>query len=172
MTDGSLGELELRRAHGLDEARACAAIMSTSEPWMTLGRDFASSLAVVTNPDREVWVAVCNGDVLGFIVLAMRGGFPGYIQSIGVHERWRGRRIGARLMERVEARVFEETPNVFLCVSSFNPRARAFYEACGYRHIGTVEAYIVAGHDEHIMRKTRGPILGYVPPRVEVPPAG
>ncbi|MFN8570523.1 MAG: GNAT family N-acetyltransferase [Gemmatimonadaceae bacterium] len=152
---------ELRRLQGHDEALACAAIMSTSEPWITLGRDHPASLAVVLNPDREVWVAVHDGTVTAFVVLAMRGGFPGYIQSIGVEVSWRGRGIGRQLLERVEHRVFEETPNVFLCVSSFNPGARRFYEAGGYRHVGTVPDYIVAGHDEHIMRKTCGPLAGY-----------
>ncbi|MEP7346078.1 MAG: GNAT family N-acetyltransferase, partial [Gemmatimonadaceae bacterium] len=159
MSDASLGtELQLRRLEGDEEAHACAAIMATSEPWMTLGRNYEASLAVVRNPDREAWVAVADGQVVGFIVLAMRGGFPGYLQSIGVHEGWRSRRVGRALLSRVEARVFEETPNVFLCVSSFNPRARSFYEANGYQHIGTVPDYVVAGHNELIMRKSLGPL--------------
>ncbi len=152
---------ELRPMRGDDEAAACAALMANSEPWITLGRDYAASLTVVRNPDREVWVAVNAGAVAGFVVLAMRGGFPGYIQSIGVQSSWRGHGVGRELLERVEQRVFEETPNVFLCVSSFNPRARRFYEAGGYRHVGTVPDYVVEGHDEHIMRKTRGPLATY-----------
>lgn len=165
MSQPSLGaELQLRRLEGDDEARACAAIMATSEPWVTLGRDYDASLAVVRDPDREVWVAVAAGRVIGFIVLAMRGGFPGYIQSIGVDEAWRSRRVGRALLSRVETRVFEETPNIFLCVSSFNPRARGFYEANGYRHIGTVPDYIVAGHDELIMRKSLGPVAAFERP--------
>lgn len=164
MSDGAPGaELQLRRLGGDGEARACAAIMAESEPWITLGRDFDASLAVVCNPDREVWVAVADGAVVGFVVLAMRGGFPGYIQSIGVHPAWRSRHVGRSLLARVEGRVFEETPNVFLCVSSFNPRARAFYEANGYEHIGTVTDYVVRGHDELIMRKSVGPLSGFTP---------
>lgn len=164
MNESSLGEaLQLRRLDGLDEARACAEIMATSEPWITLGRDYDASLAVVCNPDREVWVAVAGGLVQGFVVLAMRGGFPGYIQSIGVDKDARSRGVGAALLSRIEARVFEETPNVFLCVSSFNPRARAFYEACGYAPVGRIPDYVVAGHDEIIMRKTVGPLAGLGP---------
>lgn len=155
----AMDSMELRRARNDAEAVSCATLMSESEPWTTLGRDYTASLAIVRNPDRELWVAVIGGTVVGFAVLAMRGGFPGYLQSIGVHPTWRGQGIGAALLGHVEARVFAETPNVFLCVSSFNPRARAFYEALGYRHIGTVEGYIRAGHDELIMRKTVGPIM-------------
>ncbi len=158
----SLGDaLQLRRLDGEGEARACAAIMAASEPWVTLERDYDASLAVVRNPDREVWVAIADGRVVGFLVLAMRGGFPGYVQSIGVEEGWRSRGVGRALLSRVEARVFEETPNVFLCVSSFNPRARQFYESKGYRHVGTVPDYVVSGHDELIMRKSLGPLTTF-----------
>ena len=162
MTAVSLGApLELRQLAGDEEARACAAIMAASEPWLTMGRDFHASLAAVRTPDREVWVALADGLVVGFVILAMRGGFRGYIQSIAVHEAFRSRRVGHALLSRVETRVFEETPNVFLCVSSFNLRARGFYEANGYRHVGTVPDYMVAGHDELIMRKSIGPVVGY-----------
>jgi len=164
VNDSSLGALQLRRLDGTDEARACATIMATNDPWITLGRDYDASLAVVCNPDREVWVAVAGGRVMGFAVLAMRGGFPGYVQSIGVDPAARSRGVGGALLARVEARVFEETPNVFLCVSSFNPRARAFYEAHGYQAVGTIPDYVVAGHDEVIMRKTQGPLAAFRPP--------
>lgn len=162
MSEASLGvALQLRRLEGEVEVRECAAIMATSEPWITLRRDYDASLAVLGNPDREVWVAVADGRVVAFVVLAMRGGFPGYIQSIGVHEGWRSRGVGGALLSRVESRVFEETPNVFLCVSSFNPRARGFYEANGYRHVGTIPDYVVPGLDELIMRKTIGPLTRF-----------
>lgn len=167
MNDSSLGALQLRRLEGADEARACAEIMATSEPWITLRRDYDASLAVVCNPDREVWVAVAGGRVMGFVVLAMRGGLPGYVQSIGVHPEARSHGVGGALLARVESRVFEETPNVFLCVSSFNPRARTFYEAHGYRAVGTIPDYVVAGHDEVIMRKTLGPLATFQSPAAE-----
>lgn len=162
MTEASLGAaVELRQLEGDGEARACAAIMAASEPWLAMGRDVDASLAVIRNPDREVWVAVANGLVVGFVVLAMRGGFSGYIQSIAVREGWRSRRVGHALLSRVEARVFETTPNIFLCVSAFNTRAQGFYTAHGYRHVGTLPDYVLAGHDELIMRKSIGPLAGY-----------
>jgi RimJ/RimL family protein N-acetyltransferase len=35
---------------------------------------------------------------------------------------------------------------MFLCVSSFNPRARALYERSGYRFVGELPDYVVDGH--------------------------
>jgi len=61
-------------------------------------------------------------------------------------------------MRFAEERIFRESPNVFLCVSSFNPRAKALYERLGYEAVGELNDYIVRGHSEHIFRKTIGPI--------------
>jgi hypothetical protein len=71
--------------------------------------------------------------------------------------------LGTRLIGFAEERIFREWPNVFLCVSSFNPDARRLYERLGYQAIGTLTDYIVAGCDEILMRKTRGPLDGYRP---------
>ncbi len=141
-----------------DEAQACALIMSTSEPWLTLQRSYSASLAIITDPDRETYVVHENGEVVGFVTLTMHGGFVGYVQSVAVREDRRGRGIGQRLIAFAEDRIFRDSPNVFLCVSSFNTRARALYERRGYRIVGELTDYIVQGHSEIIMRKTIGSV--------------
>jgi ribosomal protein S18 acetylase RimI-like enzyme len=148
----------VRRLETAAEAEACARMMAGSEPWITLGRDFAASLARVRDPGRETYVALCGGELAGFLILSMQGAFTGYVQTIAVAAAGRGRGLGARLMAFAERRIFAETPNVFLCVSSFNPRARAFYERLGYAHVGELTDYIVKGHAELLMRKTAGPL--------------
>jgi ribosomal protein S18 acetylase RimI-like enzyme len=139
-----------------DEARECAAIMAASEPWITLRRDFDASLAAVTNPERETYVAVDHAGVAGFVVINMRGAFVGYLQSIAVRADCRSSGLGTRLIAFTEERIFRETPNVFLLVSSFNDRARRFYERLGYEQIGELKDFIVRGYSEILMRKTRG----------------
>ena len=141
-----------------DEARKCAEMMCATDPWITLGRTYDQCLTVVENPDQEVYLAVDGDQILGFIILVMRGAFTGYIRSICVDSLARGRGVGSDLVRFVEQRVFRETPNVFLCVSSFNPRARALYERLGYELIGELKNYIVDGASELLMRKTIGPI--------------
>jgi ribosomal protein S18 acetylase RimI-like enzyme len=74
----------------------------------------------------------------------------------------RGQGLGTELLRWAEARVFGEQPNLFLCVSSFNPDARRLYERLGYQTVGVLEDFLVAGLDEILMRKTRGPLLGFV----------
>ena len=153
----------IRRLDGDAEARACATLMSTSEPWIRFGRDFDKSYALVRDPSREVYVAVSGaapdaGSVLGFAVLVMQGAFVGYIQSLAVDDRWRGHGIGSALMEFVEHRVLREQPNVFICASSFNPGAQRLYERLGYRRVGELTDFMVAGHSEILYRKTVGPL--------------
>lgn len=140
------------------EARACAAMMCASDPWVTLGRTFEQCLAAVSDASREAYVAREDGAVAGFIVINMRGAFIGYIQLVCVAPSARGKGLGTRLVRFAEERILRETRNVFLCVSSFNPRARAFYERLGYETVGELRDYILAGASEILMRKTTGPL--------------
>jgi ribosomal-protein-alanine N-acetyltransferase len=159
----SAPDLIIRRLAGRAEAEACARMMASSEPWVTLGRGYEASLALLERPDREAWVAVTDGALAGFIVLVLAGAFTGYIQTVCVAAARRGGGIGKRLVSHAEERIFRESPNVFLCVSSFNPDARRLYERLGYTLVGELKDYLVTGHSESLYRKTIGPIGAFRP---------
>ncbi|MGZ7039486.1 MAG: GNAT family N-acetyltransferase [Thermoanaerobaculia bacterium] len=149
---------EIRRLMSDAEARACATMMSSSEPWLTLGRTLQECLALLVDPTREVYVAAEDGAVRGFIIINMHGAFSGYIQTICVDPGSRGSGLGSQLVAFAEERIFRDSPNVFLCVPSFNPRARSLYERLGYETIGEIRDFLVRGHSEVLMRKTIGPM--------------
>jgi ribosomal-protein-alanine N-acetyltransferase len=134
--------------------------MAASDPWITLRRDYAACLAALTNPEREAYVAVDDDFVIGLLLLQMNGAFVGYIQSLGVHPDRRGQGVGTRLIAFAEERIFRQTPNVFICVSSFNPRAKVLYERLGYAVVGELKDFMVVGHSEWLLRKTIGPLVG------------
>jgi GNAT superfamily N-acetyltransferase len=135
--------------------------MSTTEPWITLGRDYARCLAIVQLTTQEAWVALDEDDrVAGFVLLVMQGAFVGYIRSIAVREDRRSHGLGRSLLAFAERRIHRESPNVFLCVSSFNPRARA--EALRVPAVGELPISWCRG-TEWLMRKTIGPITGFTP---------
>lgn len=138
------------------DREACAQLMSSSEPWITLGRDYDRCLIIVSDPGRELFVARTGTDVIGFILLNMHGPFPGYIQTVCVAESARGGGVGSQLVAHAEARIGRVSPNVFLCVSSFNPGAKRLYERLGYEFVGTLTNYLIEGHDELLYRKTVG----------------
>ena len=131
------------------------------EPWTTLRRNFDASLKIVTDPSREVFLATVNDEIVGFIILLMQGAFVGYVQSVCVEPEWRGKGVGGQLMAFAEKRIFSETPNVFVCVSSFNKGAQRFYERLGYEVIGELRDYIISGHSEILLRKTIAPLTDF-----------
>jgi len=152
-------------ARNAADCEACARMMAESEPWITLGRDVERCLAVVSDPSRELYVARDAVDVAGFILLIMKGQFPGYIASVCVSAAARGHGVGTQLVTYAERRIHRESPNVFLCVSSFNPDARRLYERLGFEFVGTLKNFIVEGHDELLYRKTTGPWSTFTPAR-------
>jgi len=158
-----VSDLAIRRLASLAEAEACARMMAASEPWITLGRGYEASLALLVNPDREVHVAVVADVVAGFVILNLHGAFVGYLQTVCVAAEARGRGIGTELVRFAEQRIFRESPNVFLCVSSFNVGAQRLYGRLGYSLVGELTDYLVAGHSELLYRKTVGPLGGFRP---------
>lgn len=141
----------------------CARLMSSSEPWLTLGRTYESSYEILGNPTREIYVAKVGDELAGFLILLMQGALVGYVQTICMAPEHRNRGLGRRLLAFAEERIFRESPNVFLCVSSFNTGAQRLYLRLGYELIGEFKDYIVRGHSELLMRKTRGPLREFRP---------
>lgn len=150
-----------------DEAEACARIMASSEPWITLRRNYDESLEILRDASREVYVAagIDTNDVVGFVIVNMRGAFVGYLQTVAVREDWRSRGLGSRLVAFAERRIFRDAPNVFMCVSSFNDRARSLYERLGYQVVGELRDYVVRGHSEWLLRKSVAPLADWTTPR-------
>jgi [ribosomal protein S18]-alanine N-acetyltransferase len=131
--------------------------MSSSEPWLTLGRGYEDSLRIVQDPSREVYVAEDSQGLAGFLILCLTGPFTGYIQTVCLAPDRRGEGLGTQLVAFAEERIGQVSPNVFLCVSSFNHRARQLYERLGYEYVGELKDYLVRGHSELLYRKSRGP---------------
>lgn len=123
-----------------------------------MGRTYEESLQIITDPSKEVYLARLERELSGFIILNMKGAFIGYIQTICIDPKWRSKGLGTSLLRFAEERIFSEIPNVFLCVSSFNPEAKRLYEREGYETIGELRDYILRGYSEILMRKTRGPL--------------
>lgn len=152
------GGIAIVRLDPAVHAESCVEMMCTSEPWLTLGRTRQSALAVFSSPGRETHVALRGDRLVGFVVLCMEGAFVGYIQTLCVATDCRGQGIGSGLIAFAEKRIFAQTPNVFICVSSFNTAAKRLYLRLGYEIVGELRDYVVAGHSEILLRKTIGPL--------------
>ena len=151
-------EIEISELQDTKEAERCAQVMCASEPWITLRRSYNDSFKMLTDPSREIYLAVVRGQIAGFMILNMKGAFVGYIQTVCIFPEWRNSGIGTKLIAFAEQRIFQDTPNAFMCVSSFNQNAQRLYERLGYRVAGELKDYIVPGHSEILLRKTIGPL--------------
>lgn len=132
--------------------------MANSEPWLTLGRSHDDAMRLLKNPAKECFMIRASGARAGFLILDLNGPLGGYIQTIGVAPELRGRGIGTKALCWAEAHIFKKHRNVLMCVSSFNRGAQRLYKRLGYETVGRLRDYVVAGHDEILLRKTRGPL--------------
>lgn len=138
---------------------AIVEILSTSDPWLTLGITRTDWLAAF-NPvllDREAYVADVGGEAAGIAVVRPSYMLGDYLNLLAVASGARGRGLGRLLIEHVERIAFARAKNLFICVSDFNVLARAFYARMGYEEVGMLRDLIVAGRAEILLRKTTGP---------------
>ena len=148
---------DVKPVSGVEEASECAELMLSSEPWITLQLSPERAVSALTDPTREVHAIRDARGVAAFIILDMRGLVAGYIQTLCVRADCRGQGLGSSLIRWAEERIFRDSPNAFICVSSFNPGARRLYERLGFEPVGVLRGFVVADHDELLLRKTRGP---------------
>ena len=136
-------------------------MMVKTDPWITLEIDIDHCLNAFYGPFKEVWVVQIEKEIAGFVILQMSGTFKGYIQTICIDEAFRGQGIGKRLLQFCEERILEISPNIFICVSSFNKGAIKLYEEFGFKLVGELDNFVKEGFTELLLRKTFGPMMGY-----------
>jgi ribosomal protein S18 acetylase RimI-like enzyme len=134
-----------------------AEVMGASEPWRSLGRTAAQCRDVLFDARYQVLVAADvegGGPPVGIAIVDPKGlaGAP-YLKSIVVDPDARSRGVGTALLAHVERELGIPGRNMFLCVSSFNVRARALYERLGYTMVGELTDFLVPGASELILRK-------------------
>ena len=152
-------KLKIVRISTEREKKACAEIMAGSETWITLGIPMDEIMKTLNAPLQDVYAAYVEDEIVGTMVIHTGGAFSGYLKSIAVKPGWKNQELDEKMMEFIEREVFSTYKNLFLCVSSFNSDAQQFYTKLGYEKIGELKDYLVAGHDEILMRKTIAPIL-------------
>jgi ribosomal protein S18 acetylase RimI-like enzyme len=157
--------VKISRLTSARDKRAAAALMAASDPWLRLGFTAAQCLKTIDTPFRETYAARDGRALAGLVVITLYGTFNGYIQALFVAPGFRGRGLGEELLAFAEKRIRRVSPNVFLCVSSFNKGAIRFYKRLGYRKAGLLRDFVVKGADEVLMRKTSGPLKAFAPGR-------
>jgi ribosomal-protein-alanine N-acetyltransferase len=142
-----------------EKMTVCAQMMTQTDPWITLGLDYTQCLNAFDGSCKEIYVLKIDNEIAGFVILQLSGTFKGYIQTICISEKHRGKGIGKKLLCFCEERVFKISPNLFICVSSFNKRAIKLYYDFGFKLVGELDNFVKQGFTELLLRKTIGPIV-------------
>jgi len=144
-------EIRISAAHE-SELAWCARVMASTDPWLAYKFSVETCAGILRWPGSALFVARTNEPV-GFVLLHPRGflGCP-YIAVVAVVPELRNQGFGTRLLEFAEAH-FSGSRHVYLCVSSFNPRALRLYERCGYERVGELPDFIADGYSEILMQK-------------------
>ena len=97
-----------------------------------------------------------SGEAVGLMQCEWKGMFGAwpYLALLGVKKRWRGMGVGHKLLDAFE-RISREmgARQIFICVSAFNPRARALYTSLGFRRIATVPELYRDDVTENVLMK-------------------
>ena len=144
-------DIHLAADHEKDLA---AHLLATSEPWITLSITEEQCRKNCHDPEFQLYIA-CKGEKpAGVILLDPRGvaGSP-YIKAIAVFPEFRGQGTGTKLISFTEDLFRTRSRHLFICVSSFNHRARKLYEKFGFREVGELKNYIIEGASEILMHK-------------------
>lgn len=135
------------------EARECAELMCNSAPWSILNRSFQTSLNILLDKSRDVYVIKNEDAWIGFIVVNTQGALTPYIQSILLKQEYRNQGIGSAVLNEIENIYSSVHSRIFLMVSSFNEKAQKLYQSMKYQVIGVLPNHVVEGHAEILMRK-------------------
>lgn len=144
-----------------DDFAVCARTMSVTDPWITLGLGYDDCLKAFDGAFKEVFLLKKNGEVIGFVIMQTQGTFKGYIQTICIDAAHRGGGYGTRILQFCEDRILQYSPNIFICVSSFNHGAIQLYTKFGFELVGELKDFVKKGYTELLMRKTFGAMAGY-----------
>ncbi len=143
----------------------CAAMMASTDPWITLGMNLKDCRTAFEGSYRELYIAKNETGIVGFVILQLQGSFKGYIQTLCVRKDARGMGLGTQILQFCESKIESISPNIFICVSAFNKAALQLYLHVGFEIIGELPNFVKQGFTEILLRKTTGPLLGYQPPK-------
>ncbi len=145
----TLTPMTVELAQGLGPA------LAAMPPWSVLGMTGEMMTAGLTRSSSAArrFAILRDGVPAGVIVIhpALLAG--SYLQTLAVLPGNQGKGIGTQLLAWMECEARPHGRWLWLCHSSFNERARRFYERHGFTYVARLPDLLVDGFDEILMRK-------------------
>jgi len=146
----TLAPLTAENADRLGEA------LAAMPPWSVIGYPAERITRGLKReqPSIKRFEALADSRLAGLIVIQEPFLHGPYLQLLAVLPGFQGRNIGLRLLRWMEAETRRaEARQLWLCVSTFNERARAFYERFGFEAVAVLDKLATDASDEIFMRK-------------------
>ncbi len=150
-----LGDLELRPLTP-EAAEDLGAALAAMPPWSVIGwpADRMAKGLKQALPSVKRFEVRADGALAGIIVVHDRFLHGAYLQLLAVLPDFQGRKLGHRLLEWMEAEARRaEARQLWVCVSTFNTRAQAFYKRFGFEAVAVLDKLVTDASDEIFMRK-------------------
>jgi ribosomal protein S18 acetylase RimI-like enzyme len=150
-----LGEAVLRPLAAENAVRLGTAL-AAMPPWSVAGwpaesliRSFRREL-----PAMRRFEIVAGGELAGMAAIQHPFLHGPYLQLLAILPGFQGRNLGLRVLEWMEAQArLGDERQLWLCVSTFNGRAQAFYERFGFEAVAVLDKLASDRSDEIFMRK-------------------
>ena len=137
------------------ESQSLAAVLVTMDPWRTLEYRADSLAAHLSRPDASFFrfTVRYGGHSAGLLALRYPWLRGVYLELLALFPPYQGLGLGREIMSWMEARARPHTKNLWTAVSSFNHRARLFYQNRGFLEVAELQNLIKDGYDELLLRK-------------------
>jgi len=155
LTMHDLGALALRPL-AAENVGALAESLAAIPPWSIIGypaermaRAFKSE-----QPSLKRFEVAAEGKLAGLVAIQDPFLHGPYLQLFAVLPEFQGRGFGLRLLQWMDTEARRaEARQLWLCVSSFNARARSFYKRFGFSEVAILDKLATDASDEVFMRK-------------------
>jgi GNAT superfamily N-acetyltransferase len=140
------------------EAQDLAATLVNMDPWRTLEYRADAVAAYLSRPDPTLlrFIVRSSGHPAGLLCLRYPWLKGVYLELLALFPPHQGQGLGREIMTWAEKKVRPHTKNFWVTVSSFNHRARRFYQDLGFAQIACLQNLIKEGYDELLLRKMLG----------------
>ncbi len=149
-----LASCSLRRLQPEDEAILGRALASL-DPWLTLEYQAEGLCHYLSEPDHFLGRFIITvEDFTAGVVCVRHPWLKGsLLELIAILPPYQRRGLGREVMKWLERESQGTYRNIWVLVSDFNQKARAFYRHLGYRETTRLEDLVKPGYDEFLLRK-------------------
>ena len=139
----------------LSTVTALALGMTAIDPWARLGTDPTALTAYLTGEDPQCCRKVIRVDGADAGIVAVRSPWlhGPYLTLLAVLPPHQSAGLGARVIEWMAAETGRSARNLWVCTSSFNDGAQAFYRRHGFERVGDLDDLVGPGFTEILLRK-------------------